>query len=144
MDIFSHALAGAATGWAFGHPVLGAAVAALPDAVLGLRRRAAPTIAYNLTHSLLGLWAATVVASLFGWQVAATVFLALLSHLVLDMPTHGPHWAPPLLYPWLPNRFSAGSEWEFFNRSWQRGLNLTLAWVLTWLLVSLSAIGFQS
>jgi hypothetical protein len=142
VDIFSHALAGAATGLPFGHPVLGAVVAALPDAVLGLHRRAAPTTAYNLTHSLLGLWAATVVASLLGWEVATTVCLALLSHLALDMPTHGKQWAPPLLFPWWHHRFSAGSEWEFFNASWWYGFKITLLWISTCVLAYIFGTGY--
>lgn len=143
MDVFSHALAGAATGSIFGHPVAGALVAAAPDAVLGLRRRALPGTAYNATHSLAFVVLATVAALPFG--AALLVCMCLLSHLVLDLPTHGPGWAPPLLYPWDPWRFSFGDEWEFFNRSWWRGFMLTLLWSSSCLILALLfGTGFQS
>lgn len=138
MDIVSHALAGAATGSLWGRPFLGAAVAAAPDLVLGLRRRASPTLAYNLTHTLLFPWVASGIAVQIGGRPLGWLVLwCLLSHLVLDVPTHGKEWAPTLLWPFSSRRFSLGSEWEFFNASWSRGLDITIAWCAIWLLAGL-------
>jgi membrane-bound metal-dependent hydrolase YbcI (DUF457 family) len=134
MDIVSHAIAGAAVGAAFGQPLLGAAFGVLPDAVLGLQRRLTPPAAYNATHSL----AFAVGPGAAAWAVLGTPvpLLALCSHLLLDVPTHGSRWAPTLFYPISERRFSLGSEWEWFNRSWRRGLALTLAWSAAWLFVA--------
>lgn len=141
MDVFSHATAGACTGLAFGRPVLGAAIAAAPDLMLLGKRVARPPALYNFTHSLLFLGLATALGMLFdsGLFVAAV----LLSHLVLDLPTHGEQWAPPLLYPFRKTRFSMGEEWEFFNVPWIIGFLITLTWCEIWLLLSSrSDIGF--
>jgi membrane-bound metal-dependent hydrolase YbcI (DUF457 family) len=134
MDIVTHTLVGAATGFYFGHPVAGALVAAAPDLVLGIRRRKAPSAAYNATHSLLvaGV-AATLAWALLPEPWPALIYWCWLSHLFLDMVTHGVQWAPPLLYPLRPTRFSLGDEWEFYNHSWQRGLVLSLAWSAAWI-----------
>lgn len=142
MDVIAHAVAGASTGAYFGRPVLGACIAATPDLVLGLRRHATPSALYNATHSALFLVLATLAALPFG--TAAIVAYCLLSHLVLDLPTHGLKWAPPLLYPFDAHRFSFGREWEFFNPSWWRGLVLTLLWSIAWLLALSLRTGFQS
>lgn len=129
MDIVSHAFAGAATGLLFGHPVAGALVAVLPDLALGIRRKSVPSEAYNLGHSAFGVALAVLLGSL--WSQGLLVFFCLASHIVLDLPTHGKTWAPPLLYPFGCQRFSFGSEWEFFNYSWKRGLILTIFWSIT-------------
>lgn len=134
MDVFTHAAIGAATGAAFGHPVLGAVVAMLPD--LGyyihanfLQRLHWPPKLYDFGHSLLFTLLASLLAwALFSGGVAAVVALALLSHLWLDLPTHGRVWGVRLFYP-LTWRFKWGVEWEFFNRSWFFGL----AWGFVWL-----------
>lgn len=137
MDVVSHAIAGAATGLYWGRPGLGAAVAALPDLVLGIRRRASPSLAYNLTHTLaFSLLAGAVVQVLYpplGWLV----FWCLVSHLALDVPTHGKEWAPTLLWPFSYRRYSLGTEWEFFNTSWSNGLDLTIIWSILWLVAAL-------
>ncbi len=54
--------------------------------------------------------------------------LAVISHLVLDLPTHGVHWSPQLLYPFLREPLVWGEEWEWFNESWWFGLSLTIIW----------------
>lgn len=131
MDILSHAAAGAATGALFGQPALGAFVAVVPDIVLLGERRAVPTAAYNWTHSVAFAVACTVWAAAIGSShLASLVALCLLSHLVLDLPTHGEQWGPTLLYPYSDKRFSMGEEWEFFNFSWWRGLCLTGIWIV--------------
>lgn len=133
MDFVSHAVAGASAGAVFGRPVLGAVFGVLPDVVLGVTRKAAPNIPYNITHSL------TFVAVLVPLCAALGTWapmLAVLSHIVLDLPTHGSQWAPPLLYPLSRRRFSLGAEWEWFNRSWWRGLVLTISWSFACLLIS--------
>jgi len=136
MDIFTHAAVGAATGAAFGRPVLGALVAMLPD--LGymlhanfLERLRVPPKVYDFGHSLLFVLLASLLAwALFDGGTAAVVGLALLSHLWLDIPTHGPTWGVRLLYP-LQWRYGWGVEWEFFNRSWAEGF----VWGLVWLIM---------
>jgi hypothetical protein len=132
MDIFSHGIAGAATGTAFGKPLTGAALAMLPDIMLLGKRRPAPTQLYNVTHSLLFI----IITSLIGqlWDYGAFVFWVLISHIILDLPTHGKQWGPCLLYP-LQKRFSFGQEWEFFNRSWLTGMLLTIIWSCIWVLI---------
>lgn len=139
MDVFSHALAGAATGSLFGHPIAGAFIAAAPDMVLSLKRRENPSILYNITHSILGISAATYIGFLFG--VAPLVVACLISHIFLDLPTHGSKWAPPLFYPFWKVRVSMGEEWEWFNASWWVGFGITLLWSFE--CVSLSIIGFR-
>lgn len=134
MDIVNHAVAGAAVGAAFGQPLLGAFFGVLPDLVLGPKRLTVPSRAYNFTHSLtftvgMGITAGIIIGS-------PLPLLALLSHLLLDLPTHGKVWAPPLLYPWSEHRYSYGDEWEWFSPSWWFGFALTMAWSTTWLLIA--------
>lgn len=143
MDIFSHALAGACTGAAWGRPFTGAALAVLPDiALIGPRKRL-PPLFYNVAHSFLFLALVTAIASLFGLGLMA--YLCVFSHLLLDAPTHNDNWAPPLLWP-IPGRCSiAHEEWEFFNLTWWFGFSLTLLWSLMWItFILLFGIGFQS
>ena len=128
MDLLTHAAVGAATGLPFGRPILGAFAAVVPDLVLGPWRKAAPTPLYDCTHSLWFVAFGGIAACAAGPGVGAVVALALLSHLVLDLPTHGPDWAPPLLLPYSKRRFSFGKEWEFFNSSWYIGLNIATIW----------------
>jgi hypothetical protein len=131
MDIVNHAVAGAAVGTYFGRPVLGAFFGVLPDLVLGIKRLTVPSRAYNLTHSLLFTLGVGMVA---GITLGSTVpLLALLSHLLLDLPTHGDEWGPPLLYPWNGKRFSYGEEWEWFSPDWWVGLYINLVWSASWL-----------
>jgi membrane-bound metal-dependent hydrolase YbcI (DUF457 family) len=133
MDIVSHAIAGASAGAVFGRPVLGAVFGVIPDVVLGITRKTAPGAAYDVTHSLLFVLAISLLcAKLDTWAPV----LAVLSHIVLDLPTHGSGWAPPLLYPICQRRFSYGEEWEWFNRSWWRGLVITIIWSLSCLTIS--------
>ena len=134
MDIISHAVAGAAVGTAFGHPIMGALFGVLPDLVLGVDRHINPPTAYNATHSATFVAGVGLLAGVGLWSVVPA--LALLSHILLDLPTHGKRWAPPLLYPFSERRYSMGTEWEWFNRSWWQGLALTLAWSLAWLFVT--------
>ncbi len=136
MDIVSHAVAGAAVGAAYGRPVLGAVCGVLPDLVLLTPKRLTlPPARYSATHSALFVAGAGVL----GWLAFATVvpLLAVLSHILLDLPTHGRRWGPQLLYPFSHRVYSYGTEWEWFNRSWRQGLVLTLLWSLAWLFVTL-------
>lgn len=129
MDIVTHAVVGAASGAVFGHPIVGAAVAVLADLPIVGPRRAKPNAWYNLTHSLgFALWLTLV----FGWtrNLAATISLAALSHIILDAFTHGQIWAPTLCFPFKDRRFSYGEEWEWFNKSWWNGLSIAVAWVM--------------
>lgn len=129
MDIFSHALAGACAGLLFNKPLLGAVIAVVPDLALGIKRKHRPSSVYDFTHSLLFVLLAVVGAWLtVGAMFAMLTWLCLLSHLFLDVPTHGKQWAPPLLFPFFDYRVSAGEEWEFFNASWKRGFVLTILW----------------
>lgn len=143
MDIGNHILAGAAAGSFFGHPVAGALCGALPDLVLGIKRRPAPTLAYNVTHSAaFAAFAAAAAYAYSGTNAGAAVGLALLSHLILDLPTHGKQWAPVLLYPLSNKRFSYGEEWEWFSYSWWGGFSVTIFWSGAWILGSLFHTGY--
>jgi len=135
MDIITHAVAGAATGAAFGRPLLGAAVAVVPDSALWLRYRLArPPAAYSAAHGLLApCLAGSVAMMLFGPAISALVFFAWLSHIVLDIPTHGEEWSPRLFWPDNRPVFIGFQEWEWFNRSWWRGLALAAIWSAIWL-----------
>lgn len=143
MDIFTHAVAGAAAGAVFGHPWLGAFAAVLPDLPLIGKRKLKPSPEYDYGHSLI--YPAVVFALSFLFQNTpaqiSTIVFAILSHLFLDLFTHGPEWAPPLLYPFNRHRFSYGEEWEWFNRSWLQGLLLSFAFVL--LCLSLSTLNLR-
>jgi hypothetical protein len=135
MDVFSHAIAGASVGSVFGNPWLGAFISITPDLVLGPYRKSAPPQLYNMTHSVL----MTSAVGLSIWIVFATpvVLLALYSHLILDIPTHGKEWAPTLFYPLSEKRYGCGEEWEWFNKSWFIGLAITTVWcVLCYMLTS--------
>ena len=129
MDIINHALAGAAAGQIYGHPVIGAVVGVLPDTVLGLKRVAAPTVAYRCTHSLLfTLWVASTL-TLVSPELGMVGLLASLSHLFLDLPTHGDVWVPRVLYPFSNRAFSFGEEWEWFNDTWWGGMLANMMWI---------------
>jgi membrane-bound metal-dependent hydrolase YbcI (DUF457 family) len=131
MDLFNHAIAGASVGLAFGNPWLGAFMGVAPDLVLGPRRRRLPTGAYNATHSII----TTTILGLPIWIIFKTPIplLALYSHLLLDLFTHGKVWAPPLFYPLSNRRYTFNQEWEWFNESWFLGLFITIAWSSAWL-----------
>lgn len=137
MDIVTHALAGAATGAAFGRPLLGAAVAVVPDSALWLRPRLPrPPALYRAAHAAL----APIVISIlclfaFGQEIAIVVFWSWVSHIVLDIPTHGPEWSPRLLWPNERILFTRFEEWEWFNESWWQGLALAFIWSAIWFLV---------
>lgn len=132
MDLFSHAAVGVATGQIFGHPILGGLFAVLPDFALGLKRRQSPNLGYRYGHSLLApcIAALLAVALGLGGAVAETVGFCLLSHIVLDIPTHGNIWAPKLLFPFKDWSFKGFSEWEFFSFSWYVGLTITTGWIV--------------
>ncbi len=129
MDIFSHAVAGAASGAVFGKPIVGAIWGVVPDLVLGIKRLEKPTGLYRFTHSFLfiGLMgAATETIAHMG-----AVMLALLSHIVLDALTHGKLWAPRPFNPFSSRRiFNNCQEWEWGNLSWWMGLGWTATWSL--------------
>lgn len=126
MDIITHAVAGAYTGSFFGHPIAGAIAGIAADLpIMRVKRYPSPPPAYNATHSL----AAAVIVGIAGYALYgnAGLFLAYLSHLYLDLFTHGKEWGSMLLYP-LPKRFSFMPEWEFFNSSFYLGLFLAVLW----------------
>ena len=132
MDIITHAIAGAVSGQSFGHPILGAVVAVVPDLTLGWRRRVEPPVIYRMMHSLLFLLAVWLVLIPASRGIQMTATLAVFSHLYLDLPTHGPRWAPRLFYP-LSNRFVViGDEWEWGNESWFVGFAYALIWIILW------------
>jgi hypothetical protein len=130
MDLFSHAIAGASVGLAFNNPWLGAFMGVAPDLVLGPRRRRLPSELYNASHSAL----VTIAIGLPIWIMFKTPvpLLALFSHLLLDLFTHGKEWGPPLFYPLNNKRYTFTQEWEWFNASWFLGFCITISWSLTW------------
>lgn len=128
MDIVSHAIAGAAAGVPFGRPLLGAFFGVLPDIVIIGKRRELPSKAYDFMHSIFGVGLFGLAGTYATGSIAPLV--AILSHLLLDLPTHGDKWAPPLLFPFDSMRFSCGEEWEFGNLSWWQGVLFTLLWVV--------------
>jgi membrane-bound metal-dependent hydrolase YbcI (DUF457 family) len=132
MDIVSHAAAGAATGAVAGHPWWGAFFGVLPDLVLGYKRIARPTAQYLWTHSLCFLLLVWFLVLFFlGDTIAMVALLALVSHVALDIPTHGSEWAPRLFYPFWDHPFSLshGGEWEWFNSVWWEGFLYTVIWI---------------
>lgn len=134
MDLLCHSIAGASTGLAFGEPVLGAVIACTPDLVLGIKRRKKPNEAYNLTHSLFGV---ALIALILGFFINPFLaFFCLLSHIALDIRTHGKHWSPTLWYPFSKKRCFPSIEWEFFNESWCNGLKIVAIWSYIWLVIS--------
>ena len=131
MDIVSHALAGAASGAVFGHPIVGAVVGVMPDAVLPLQRIAAPTACYRGTHSAIVALCVALLAWGFGISLAllGCAVLAWCSHIALDLPTHANLWAPRLLYPFSDVHYEKGIEWEFLSDEWYIGFLITLIWI---------------
>ena len=126
MDIITHAVVGAYTGSFFGHPIAGAIAGIAADLpIMLVKRYPSPPPAYKATHSL----AAAVIVGIAGYLLYgnAALFLAYLSHLYLDLFTHGKEWGSVLLYPY-PKRFSFMPEWEFFNSSFYLGLFLAVLW----------------
>ncbi len=139
MDILTHAAVGAATGLVYGHPVVGALVAVLPDIVLGVKRKEHPPESYYVLHSLTCIAVVfPILYSLFGMMgfLVETIIMAWTSHIVLDAVTHGNAWCPRLLYPSEMHRGSPFGEWEWFNRSWWFGLSIALIWICVCLLLS--------
>lgn len=147
MDIVTHAITGAITGAHWNRPILGAAVAVAPDLVLGVKRRALPSLAYSVTHSPLLMSVVLSVATgalTRDPALTACVIACYLSHVTLDLQTHGGAWAPRLFFPFSKRRTSLGDDWEFFNRAWWLGLLTAFLWSLVWLLASLeSDTGYQ-
>lgn len=123
MDILTHAIVGSAVGYSFGSPIACAVVACVPDIVLGIKRKHEPTRLYKLFHSVfpaLILWSIGFEAEAISWG----------SHILLDIPTHGEVWSPNLLYPFYRRGFSCFEEWEFFNKSWLKGLAFSIGVVI--------------
>lgn len=140
MDALTHAAVGAATGYAFGGVILagvGAVVAVLPDLPIWVgKRRATPPQGYIAAHSGLAIVAVLLLAVFQFyfrgalWETCATISLAWVSHIVLDLPTHCKTWQPKLLYP-FSNRvlFAKAREWEWFDETWFMGFAIALTWI---------------
>lgn len=128
MDIFTHAIIGAATGAQYNEPVLGAVIAIIPDLPLIGKRRQEPTELYKYCHSFLGL----LTISLLLYAIIDNFELCLaclVSHIVLDLPTHSAKWNPRLFYP-NNCHLQNFKEWEFFNNSWFLGLGVSIIWTI--------------
>jgi hypothetical protein len=132
MDIFSHAIAGACTGMYFGRPVLGAVIAVLPDLPIFGARTHNPPWLYKFTHSFAFLILGTLTGMLV--EMPFLVFFCLMSHLILDVGTHGSNWYPRLFWP-IEYRVYRANEWEFFNSAWWSGAFITLIWSDVWLFI---------
>ncbi len=120
MDVLTHALAGFAIGLKTGQPLTGIAFAIMPDLALGIRRKNEPNTAYRITHSI---W---FVLSFVWWK---TAFLAVLSHIFIDIFTHGSKWNPRLFFP-FDFHFSCFKEWEFGNTTYFLGLITTVLLII--------------
>lgn len=145
MDIITHAIVGAASGAVFGHPIVGAIVAVIPDIPLGITRKHRPNIGYDMLHSpvigglnmfnmaniFLGMSHGAPTDFSFGWAA----LLAWASHIFLDLFTHGPTWAPMPFAPISFRRVSLGYDWELFDSTWWNGLLLAICWVLACLAI---------
>ena len=95
--------------------------AVLPDVSMP-RREDTPPKAY--------LWAHSIWPVLLLLPLSSDASIGWLSHILLDLLTHGRGFAPRLLYPlaWrIPGPFG---EWEFYNRAWFLGLGVTLCIVV--------------
>jgi hypothetical protein len=137
MDIVTHAITGAVTGQIFGRPILGASVAILPDISLGVARKLHPPEEYDMMHAPVVMlfcifaWCGLFVGILgLSVDIVKVCMLAYLSHIVLDVQTHGDEWAPMLFAPMSMRRVSLGGEWEFFNRYWCLGMITAILWNL--------------
>lgn len=131
MDIFSHAVVGAATGALYGQPLLGALVAIAPDLAIAGPRKLKPTHLYKASHSLFAIFLVSCVALPFGKDIALVAVLSYASHIFLDAITHCREWQPRFLWPSdVPLGFKGTQEWEFFNASWFLGLLVAVAYCL--------------
>jgi len=131
MDIITHAVVGAATGQAFGQPLLGAVIAVLPDLSLtSIKRRSTPTQLYKLVHSPLFIAIICLGLYAIGVTQAGLIYAAWMSHFVLDFFTHGSTFAPRFFYPLSDFHVTEFEEWEFFNYHWWMGLLVSVYWVI--------------
>jgi len=129
MDIFTHAVVGAVAGLQVNHPIVGAIAGVMPDVVLGVNRKLAPNIAYKLTHSLL-ICAVCSLLLIAYTPYGVAVLAGWLSHIILDIPTHGKQWAPMPLYPFSNFAFRYFNEWEWLDATWFKGLALAISFIL--------------
>lgn len=132
MDLFSHALSGAAMGSFFGHPIVGAISACIPDLCLGIKRVSEPPRSYTFTHSFLFCGLAGAIGIWLGFGVVPLI--GVLSHILIDIPTHGFKFGPQLLYPFSDKRVKGFSDWEFFNRTWWAGVFILTVWSGLWIM----------
>ena len=134
MDIITHAIVGGVTGASFGAPLTGVVFGIFPDLAL-VRNKAkrtwiAPTI-YRAYHSFGFVLANLPLYFFFEPHYVHTIILALLSHQLLDIFTHRGAFAAQPLWPLSTKTFyQSREEWEFFNRTWWKGLALASGWVL--------------
>jgi len=127
MDIFTHFAVGFATGTVIDKPITCGVIAILPDVFLfSFKRLKNPTILYKISH--------TVWIPLFICIFNPIYALAYLSHIVLDVFTHGGKWKTE---PFLPIKLNFGNfhEWEFFNKSYLIGLIISILWITIFLYI---------
>lgn len=125
----THAVVGAVAGSLVNQPFVGALAGVLPDAVLGVKRRIHPNIAYKLTHSVLICLACSLTLIEYT-PYGVAVLLGWLSHILLDIPTHGKQWAPMPIYPISTFAFRYFNEWEWLDETWFKGLALATSFIL--------------
>lgn len=139
MDAITHAVVGAVTGAQFGHPVVGAVAAVVPDSALWLRaRQPQPPALYRPAHSVLGaLFAFAVVLMLTrdDGSLAGAVFYGWVSHIFLDFFTHSGEWATRPFYGWSNWHPKEFQEWEWFNPSWWLGLGMAIFWSVSCVII---------
>lgn len=137
MDTATHALLGGVIGASAGvlapqgtEPLVVVAacalVATLPDS---------PLIAYRtrVPHPPRSyLWAHSIWPVIAIWFCVGPIYgAAYLSHILIDIPTHGPAWSARLFYP-IRWHFACFEEWEWGNASWRNGLVITILLGFLW------------
>ena len=128
MDIVTHAVVGAASGALFGQPLLGAAVATMPDWPLLGRRVKLPPFPYVVLHSPLVMYVVICMLPIDD-VLFSTILLSYVSHIALDIPTHSKTWQPRFI-PFKESKLDDFEEWEFFNSSWWFGLTISIFWTI--------------
>ena len=112
MDAVAHLVAGLIASPAHDPATISLTVfgSLIPDITLLSGRKEHPDSLYRTLHSL-------VPCAVIG-ILCLPLALGLLSHVLVDVFTHSPRWAPRLFYPFNDFHLTYFSEWEFFSEAW--------------------------